>query len=61
MATTRETNHPTEVLTARSTDSETLWFEVETTVSTSRMTDILTTYPQNTEVLTSRSTTWFTQ
>ena len=59
--TTRETSNSTDYLTTNLTDSETLWFEVETTVSTSRMTDILTTYPQNTEVLTSRSTTWFTQ
>lgn len=33
----------------------------DTTRSTTRTTEWLTTYPQNTEVLTSRSTTWFTQ
>jgi hypothetical protein len=54
ITTTFDTSSPTTFTTLVSTSND-------TSRSTSRITEWLTTYPQNTEVLTSRSTTWFTQ
>jgi hypothetical protein len=56
--TSNETSSPTSNLTDITTTFDT---SNDTTRSTTRMTEFLTEYTQNTEVLTSRSTTWFTQ
>jgi hypothetical protein len=54
ITTTFDTSRSTEIMDIVSTSND-------TSRSTTRITEWLTTYPQNTEVLTSRSTTWFTQ